>query len=332
MSSREDLTPETPKGDAHVVCEKMHTYTGGDALPSVVALRARKMGIDYRELSTETVHIPRDMKVFKNGCNIELALAENQGAIALPGTTEDSHHLKEWETFTRALLIFHSCISDLTLCISAVRRSPGLFYQSITLRSGKARIDVEVSAYTAPYRDFMLPFVCHLFRLRNPDETEIQTYNLPDYDDMDLREHICPEHLIQNDSPRLNDSRIVKIIEVAMSIPSLVEFRVEVDNTISVPDDLPDIGAFVTSSGSSELRRLRYDVDVGCAPLLQCAHLQDTTCGQHLDTSLLPKLCARREITGSKRDLVPFSVELGNSNYISSSLYISLRRDGDPSD
>ncbi|XP_075736606.1 uncharacterized protein LOC119186620 isoform X4 [Rhipicephalus microplus] len=68
----------------------MRTYTGGDALPSVVALRARKMGIDYRELSTETVHIPRDIKVFKNGCNIELALAKNQGAIALPGTAEDS--------------------------------------------------------------------------------------------------------------------------------------------------------------------------------------------------------------------------------------------------
>ncbi|XP_075736602.1 uncharacterized protein LOC119186620 isoform X1 [Rhipicephalus microplus] len=249
----------------------MRTYTGGDALPSVVALRARKMGIDYRELSTETVHIPRDIKVFKNGCNIELALAKNQGAIALPGTAEDSrarqalvsssfvcrldalkftprqqdvcvtvgniskcgtslseflqlHHLTEWETFTRALLIFHSCISDLTLRISAVRRSPGLFYQSVTLRSGKARIDVEVSAYTAPYRDFMLPFVCHLFSWRNPNETEIQTYNLPDYDDMDLREHICPEHLIQNDSPRLNDSRIVRIIEVAISIPSLFEF------------------------------------------------------------------------------------------------------------
>ncbi|KAL3188979.1 hypothetical protein MRX96_003127 [Rhipicephalus microplus] len=215
------------------------------------------MGIDYRELSTETVHIPRDIKVFKNGCNIELALAKNQGAIALPGTAEDSrflnrhvlskkmgipdqkmlrtviaavqaglpcHHLTEWETFTRALLIFHSCISDLTLRISAVRRSPGLFYQSVTLRSGKARIDVEVSAYTAPYRDFMLPFVCHLFSWRNPNETEIQTYNLPDYDDMDLREHICPEHLIQNDSPRLNDSRIVRIIEVAISIPSLFEF------------------------------------------------------------------------------------------------------------
>uniref|UniRef100_A0A224Y8Y7 Uncharacterized protein n=1 Tax=Rhipicephalus zambeziensis TaxID=60191 RepID=A0A224Y8Y7_9ACAR len=331
MFCQEHLALETPEGDAHGVFENVRACTAGDTLQHVVALYARRMRVGYREVASGTVQVPRGMEVVKDGCSIELKPAGNRDTIAPPGAVEDSHHLAEWDTFTKALLIFHACISDLTLRISAVRRPPGLFYQSISLQSGKAQIDVEVPAYTEPYRDFMLPFVCHLYRLRNPDQTEMQVYNLPEHDDMDLQEQLCTDHLMREDSPRLNDNRIVGIMEAAMDMPSLDEFRVEVDNTISVPGDLPDIEVSVTSSGSSELRRLRYEVDVDCAPLLQCPHLQHSTCGQQINTSLLPRLCARRELTGSTRNFVPYLVEFTSSDYISSSVYISLRRDGDPS-
>ncbi|KAL1415865.1 hypothetical protein MTO96_028648 [Rhipicephalus appendiculatus] len=207
MFCQEHLAPETPEGDTHGVFDNVRACTADDTLQHVVALYARRMRVGYREVATRTVQVPRDMEVFKDGCNLELKLAGNQGTIAPPGAVEDSHHLTEWDTFTKALLIFHPCIYDLTLLISAVRRPPGLFYQSISLQSGRALIEVEVPAYTEPYRDFMLPFVCHLYRLRDPDQTEIQVYYLPEHDDMDLREQLCTDHLMRDDSPRLNDNR-----------------------------------------------------------------------------------------------------------------------------
>ncbi|XP_049270641.1 uncharacterized protein LOC119392863 isoform X2 [Rhipicephalus sanguineus] len=165
------------------------------------------MRVGYREVATRTVHVPSDLEVIKDVCSLDLKRANKQGAIAPPGAVEDPHHLAEWETFTRALLTFHPCILVLNLHISAVRRPPRHFYQSISLQSGIARINVEVSAYTDPYRDFMLPFMCHLCRLRNPDQTEIQVYNINGNGHLDPREKLCTEHLRRDDSPQLYDNR-----------------------------------------------------------------------------------------------------------------------------
>ncbi|XP_037515728.1 uncharacterized protein LOC119392863 isoform X1 [Rhipicephalus sanguineus] len=289
------------------------------------------MRVGYREVATRTVHVPSDLEVIKDVCSLDLKRANKQGAIAPPGAVEDPHHLAEWETFTRVLLTFHTCIFDLTLHVSAVRRPPRQFYQSISLQSGIAQINVEVSAYTDPYRDFMLPFMCHLFRLRNPDRTEVQVYDIRGHDDLYPREKLCTEHLKRDDSPQLNDNRFGPIMEATMDMPSLLVFEIDLHNTVTVPGDLPDIALRVSSSGSSELRRLRYEVDIDCASLLQCAHLEQSACGNQIDTSLLPRLSARRELTGSTRDLVPYLVEVNSSDYVYNLVLISIMRDEDAS-
>ncbi|KAH6923744.1 hypothetical protein HPB50_005815 [Hyalomma asiaticum] len=248
------------------------------------------------------------------------------------GVPED---LVEWETFTRALLSIHRCIQNLCLHVSAVVRPPGRFYQGVSARDGTAVIKVEVAAFGDPCIDFMLPYLSHLCRSRNPREAAIYIQRGPPHEDH-IPSGLYGSVITGDGLPELNDHRFSGMLAATMDMPFLQRIAIYLNNTGSGPRTPRGLRMGLNLYGHSGLHRLRFEIDGGLAGSLHC----ESADGLGVSTTLnvggnipLPRLFASRELTGSTADLSPYMITITRQpsayNYIIGVYAVILMREHD---
>ncbi|XP_070384003.1 uncharacterized protein [Dermacentor albipictus] len=301
QATEDDASDATANGRMHIA---------GLSLERLVGAHTRRMMLGQQNEASIRVRALPDLKVLdERPCRLKLMLADDEA-----GVPEGTHHLAEWETFTRALLASHVCIHRLCLFISAVSGSPRHFYRGFSLRDGIAVIDVEVSAFRNPCTDFVLPYLRNLCRLRMIQQADIclQDISLLNWD---LREEEVFRELLRMDA-RLdldaNNRNLVRMLDAIRGMPFLRQLMLYLSNTGTGPCEPQEISLNLTHHFVTDVRRLRYQVDDSYAHFLhcQCAHnrgVRTTTC---LETGIIPTLCARRELTCSTGDLVPCIVSV----------------------
>ncbi|XP_070383983.1 uncharacterized protein [Dermacentor albipictus] len=160
--------------DAQDATANIRTRIAGPSLERLVGAHTRRMTLGQQNEASIRVRVLPDLEVLEQEpCHIKLKLASEEA-----GVEERTHHLAEWETFTRALLTVHVCIQTLIVRISAVSRPPGHFYRRFNLACGAAVIDVEVSAFPDPCIDFVLPYLRRLCRLRMAEQAATRFQNI----------------------------------------------------------------------------------------------------------------------------------------------------------
>ncbi|XP_050046524.2 uncharacterized protein [Dermacentor andersoni] len=319
--------------DASDATENARRRVVRPSLERLVGAHTRRMRLGQQYEASIRVRVPPDLEVLEQGpCRFTLILANDEA-----GVPEGTHHLAEWETFTRALLAVHVCIHRVTVLISAVSRSPRNFYRGFSLRDGTAVIFVEVSAFRDPCIEFVLPYLRNLCRLGMAEEAGIC------FQDMvllnrDVRGQEMFRELLQMDD-RLeldnNNRNLVRILDTTREMPFLRQLVIYLHNTGSGPSEPRQISLNLTLHFSTDARRLRYEVDATYAPFLRCQCANDrgvsTTTG--VETSIIPTLSARRELTCSTGDLVPYIVSVTHpamhGTYVIHVLSIVWMRAGD---
>ncbi|XP_070383241.1 uncharacterized protein [Dermacentor albipictus] len=304
--SRQQATEE----DAQDAPANARTRIAGPSLERLVGSHSRRMTLGQQKEASIRVRVLPDLEVLEQGpCHIKLMLANEEA-----GVEEGTHHLAEWETFTKALLTVHVCIQTLVVRISAVSRSPGHFYQHFNLRCGTAVIDVEVSAFPDPCMDFMLPYLRRLCRLRMAEQAGTCFQNIV-LVNRDARRQKMLRELLQMDACLgldINNSNLARILDTTTEMPFLRELVIDLKNTATGPCEPLQIFLNLTRHISTDVRRLRYEVDETYAHFLccQCAHYHGVSTTTGVETSIIPTLCARRELTCSTGDLVPYIVSV----------------------
>nr|XP_054934417.1 uncharacterized protein LOC129388293 [Dermacentor andersoni] len=282
----------------------------GPSLERLVGAHRRRMRLGQQNEASIRVRVLPDLEVLEQGpCHIKLMLANEEAGVA-----EGTHHLAEWETFIRALLTVHVCIQSLVLRISAVSRSPGHFYRRFNLRWGTAVIDVEVSTFPDPCIDFVLPYLRRLCRLRMAEQAGTRFQNIFLLN-RDVRRQEMFRELLQMDARLeldINNRNLARILDTTMEMPLLRELVIYLKNTGTGPSEPLQISLNLTRHFSTDVQRLRYEVDATYAHLLrcQCANHRGVSTTTGVQTSIMPALCARRELTCSTGDLVPYVVSV----------------------
>ncbi|XP_065297618.1 uncharacterized protein [Dermacentor albipictus] len=287
----------------------LRTRIAGPSLERFVGAHARRTTLGQRNEASVRVRVLPDLEVLEEGpCRLTLMLANDEA-----GAAEGTHHLAEWETFTRALLTVHVCIHCLTLSISADSRSPRHFYRGFSLRDGTAVIDVEVSAFRDPWIDFVLPYLRSLSRLRMVEQADIGFQDVALLNrDVRGQEMFC--ELLQMDA-RLEldvNRNLARILDATRDMPFLRQLVIYLDNAGTEPWEPRQISLNLTQHFCTDVRRLRYEVDATYAHFLrcQCANHRGVSTTTGVETSMIPTLCARRELTGCTGDLVPYIVSV----------------------
>ncbi|KAL1476900.1 hypothetical protein MTO96_017977 [Rhipicephalus appendiculatus] len=202
----------------------------------------------------------------------------------------------------------HQCICRLTLVIYAVRQFDGCFYQELSLEDGIMMVLVQVPAMEDPCNEFMLPYLHYLRRMRNLRQTSSIVFQNPysHIDNVPYEGHIDP--IVEEEGlPEFNDSRFIRILETTMEIPFLQEIQIYFDNAATgVPSVTREFCFQLTRRGSSQLRRLTYEVHRGLAESLECEcqYTTDhtTTVGNDMAVTL-PDIFPRPEQAGSATNL-----------------------------
>ncbi|XP_065290891.1 uncharacterized protein [Dermacentor albipictus] len=307
------LSPQqATEDDASDATANARRRVAGPSLERLVGAHTRRMRLGQQNEASIRVRVLPDLEILEQGpCRFTLILANDDA-----GVPEETHHLAEWETFTRALLTVHVCIHRLTLLITAVSTSPRNFYRGFRLRDGTAVIYVEVSAFRDPCTDFVLPYLRNLRRLGMAEEAGIcfQDMVLLNHD---VRGQELFRRLLQRDD-RLeldnNNRNLVRILDTTREMPFLRQLVIYLPNTGSGPSEPQQISLNVTFQCSTDVRRRRYEVDATYAHFLRCRCANDhgvtTTTG--VETSIIPTLSARRELTCSTGDLVPYIVSVAH--------------------
>ncbi|XP_070383645.1 uncharacterized protein [Dermacentor albipictus] len=319
--------------DARDTTANIRTRIAGPSLERLVGAHTRRMTLGQQNEASIRVRVLPDLKVLEQGpCHITLMLANEEA-----GAAEGTHHLAEWETFTRALLTVHVCIETLVVRISAVSRSPGHFYRRFNLRYGTAVIDVEVSAFPDPSIDFVLPYLRRLCRLRMAEQAGTCFQNIV-LVNRDARRQEMLRELLQTDARLgldIKNSNLARILDTTTEMPFLRELVIDLKNTATGPCEPLQIFLNLTSHISTDVRRLRYEVDATYAHFLccQCAYYRGVSTTTGVETSIIPTLCARRELTCSTGDLVPYIVSVTHpamhGTYVFQVLSIVRMRDED---
>lgn len=306
-----------------------------ETLERLTALRARRIRLTPRAEAAIEVRAPRDLQVSVNSpCHIDVNPDYQQAIVGRAGATEDPQHLAEWETFTRALLAVHRCIFRLALHIWAVPQPRGRFYRGFTLQNGTALIDIEISAFEDPWRDFVLPCLRYLYRLRNPQQTSVHYLNhSPAPPPDDITNQIYAAVTVGIGLPEFNDKRFSRILESTMHMPSLRQIALYLNNTGAGPVVQRTVWLNLTHRGHSDPWRLMYEVDGGLQRLVNCE--SDNNCEVTTSVGIergvsLPQLVARRELTGSSVNPAQFILTLTHDaspyNYVVSVMPIVSRR------
>nr|XP_054934416.1 uncharacterized protein LOC129388291 [Dermacentor andersoni] len=279
----------------------------GPSLERLVGAHTRRMTLGQQNQASIRVRVLPDLEVLEQGpCRLTLMLANDEA-----GAPEGTRHLAEWETFTRALLALHICIHRLTLRVSAVSHSPRHFYRGFSLRDGTAVIDVEVSAFRDPWIDFVLPHLRNLCRPRIVEQgricfQDIALLNLDVRGQEMLRELLRMDVRLELD---IENRNLARTLDAIRDMPFLHNLEIHLNNAGTGPWEPREILLNLTQRCCTDLRRWRYEVDAGYAPFLRC-HCNHrgicTTSG--VETSILPTLCARRELTCSTGGLVPYII------------------------
>ncbi|KAH8030681.1 hypothetical protein HPB51_011063 [Rhipicephalus microplus] len=286
-------------------------------LERLVAFHARRIRLAQRAEAPLQVHMPRDIDVrVQRPCHLVFIRDYQRAILGLAGAAYEPEPLVEWETFTRALLTTHHCISRLSVHISAVRQPRGNFYQGFSLRDGSALISVEIEAFEDPWRDFMLRCLQYVCRLWNPQQTSVhysEHGSVPRPDDLINQIHAAVVEGI--DLPELNDNRLIRILETAMDIPCLMEIAIYFySGIVTVPSVRREFCLRLTHRGPSHARSLTYDVDSSLAESLLC--ICGSTTGFNtigIERAVpLPMLLARRELSGSATNLVRHLITVTN--------------------
>ncbi|XP_070383434.1 uncharacterized protein [Dermacentor albipictus] len=329
------LSPQqaTHDDDSQDATANIRTRIAGPSLERLVGAHTRRMTLGQQNEASIRVRVLPDLEVLEQGpCHIKLMLANEEA-----GAAEGTHHLAEWETFTRALLTVHVCIETLVVRISAVSRSPGHFYQRFNLRWGTAVIDVEVSAFPDPSIDFVLPYLRRLCRLRMAEQAGTCFQNIV-LVNRDARRQEMLRELLQTDARLgldINNSNLARILDTTTEMPFLRELVIDLKNTATGPCEPLQILLSLTCHIYTDVRRLRYEVDATYAHFLccQCAHYRGVSTTTGVETSIIPTLCARRELTCSTGDLVPYIVSVTHppmrGTYVFQVLSIVRMRDED---
>ncbi|XP_070383432.1 uncharacterized protein [Dermacentor albipictus] len=323
----------THDDDSQDATANIRTRIAGPSLERLVGAHTRRMTLGQQNEASIRVRVLPDLEVLEQGpCHIKLMLANEEA-----GAAEGTHHLAEWETFTRALLTVHVCIETLVVRISAVSRSPGHFYQRFNLRWGTAVIDVEVSAFPDPSIDFVLPYLRRLCRLRMAEQAGTCFQNIV-LVNRDARRQEMLRELLQTDARLgldINNSNLARILDTTTEMPFLRELVIDLKNTATGPCEPLQILLSLTCHIYTDVRRLRYEVDATYAHFLccQCAHYRGVSTTTGVETSIIPTLCARRELTCSTGDLVPYIVSVTHppmrGTYVFQVLSIVRMRDED---
>lgn len=301
---------EVPQGGALQASKISRRFTKDQSLERLLGLHARRETLHQRAEAPRRVHIPLDLVEFveERCCFMLMADGEDVNRDATDETDEFEGmvHLFEWESFTRTLLNVHSCIRWFSLSISAVSKPPTRFYLGFDLRDGTALLTVEVAAYADPWMDLMLPYLRYLRQILNSQQVEI------DLGDMSPRNHdgtIFDEILLDGPA-EFCDSRLAQILEAAIEMPRLKTFCVDLLNTGAGPLHEIDIRLWLTQNTSGVPRNRQYEVDAIYKDLLDCESTNTSTVGRAMDlhSAALPKLFARRELTGSSCDIAPYIV------------------------
>nr|XP_054934418.1 uncharacterized protein LOC129388294 [Dermacentor andersoni] len=291
------------------------------------------MRLGQQKEASIRVRVLPDLEVLEQGpCHMKLMLANKEAGVA-----EGTHHLAEWETFTRALLTVHVCIQRLVLSISAVSRSPGHFYRRFNLRDGMAVIDVEVSAFRDPWIDFVFPYLRNLCRLRMVEQADIGFRDIG-LVNCGVRGQEVFRELLQMDARLefdVTNRNLARILDTTREMPFLRQFVICLKNTGTGPCEPRQISLDLTLHFSTDVRRLRYEVDATYAHFLRCQSANNrgvsTTSG--VETSIIPALCARRELTCCTGDLVPYIVGVTHpakhGTYVIHVLSVVFMRDQD---
>ncbi|XP_065290896.1 uncharacterized protein [Dermacentor albipictus] len=297
---------EDDAGDASA---NARTCIAGQRLERLVGAHTRRMTLGQQNEASIRVRVLPDLEILEQGpCRITVMLANDEA-----GVPEGTHHLAEWETFTRALLAVHVCIHRLCLSISAVSRSPRHFYRGFSLRDGTAVVDVEVSAFRDPCTDFVLPYLRNLCQLRMVQRADIQFQDIS-LPNCDVRGEAVFRELLRMDAPlELDVNRnLARIFDALRDMPFLRQILIYLSNTGSGPCEPRQISLNLTHHSCTGVRRLRYEVDATYAHFLQCQCANErgvsTTTG--VETSIIPTLSALRELTCSTGDLVPYTVSV----------------------
>ncbi|KAL1418504.1 hypothetical protein MTO96_025888 [Rhipicephalus appendiculatus] len=119
-----------------------------------------------------------------------------------------------------------------------------------------------LSAFEYPWREFMLPCLRFLYRLRNPQQASIQhigrgPVQLPD----NLIHQIHAALTVGIGLPEFNDNRVSRILESTMDMPSLRAIQIRISNTGAGQVVPPHVWLELTHRGHSERWRLPYEVD-----------------------------------------------------------------------
>ncbi|KAL1485854.1 hypothetical protein MTO96_031710, partial [Rhipicephalus appendiculatus] len=258
--------------DPHETTASSPAGTVVHTLERLVALHARRVRLVQRAGPPIQVQMPRGLEVWvQRQCRVEFIPSYRQAIVGLAGAAENPELLAEWETFTRALLTVHRCIFRLSLHISAVHQPRGHFYRRFSLEDGTALITIEVSAFEDPWRDFMLPCLQYLCRLRNPQRTSIHHSDdsaAPRPDDIINQIHAAV--IVGIELPEFNHNRVARILESTMDMPSLQQIAIYLRNTGAGPAVPFEVFLNLTHQGRSEPERLAYQVDEGLYGLMNC--------------------------------------------------------------
>ncbi|XP_070382589.1 uncharacterized protein [Dermacentor albipictus] len=300
---------QATEDDARHATANARTRIAGPSLERFVGAHARRMTLGQRNEASVRVRVLPDLEVLEEGpCRLTLMLANDEA-----GAAEGTHHLAEWETFTRALLTVHVCIHCLTLSIPADSRSPRHFNRGFSLRDGTAVIDVEVSAFRDPWIDFVLPYLRSLSRLRMVEQADIGFQDVALLN-RDVRGQEMFRELLQMDA-RLEldvNRNLARLLDATRDMPFLRQLVIYLDNAGTEPWEPRQISLNLTQHFCTDVRRLRYEVDATYAQFLrcQCANHRGVSTTTGVETSMIPTLCARRELTGCTGDLVPYIVSV----------------------
>ncbi|XP_049274202.1 uncharacterized protein LOC119401999 [Rhipicephalus sanguineus] len=275
-----------------------HAGTVVETLERLTALHARRIRLTQRAEAVIEVHAPQDLKVLvQKPCHIKFIPVYQQAIVGSAGTAEDPQHLAEWETFARALLAVHRCISCFSLHISAVPQPRGHFYRGFSLQNGIILINIETSAFEDPWRDFVLPCLRYLYRLRNPQHTTVHYLDQsPAPPPGDITNQIYAAVTVGIGLPEFIDNRISGILDATMNMRSLRQIAIYFNNTGAGPVVQRNVWLILTHHGRSGHWRLTYEVDGGLQSLMNCESDTNpevtTTVG--IDRGVpLPRLVAR---------------------------------------
>ncbi|XP_037515723.2 uncharacterized protein LOC119392842 [Rhipicephalus sanguineus] len=269
MLANEPSNGGTPQAAAIGVATNARARNVDDSLQRLVGLHSRRTRVRQPDESTR-VRTPPDLEdVYEGPCNYRLQVAGHQGPNTAPAACEETNHLAEWETFTSALLSVHPCIHRMDLRISAVARPPGHFYQSFSLRSCWALIEVEVAAFSNPFLDFVLPCLSYMCGLRNYElsQREVQNIFWQHHPGITFQAY-CD--LLRSQALQCQDKRLARLLQVIMDIPFLRQFVVNLISPDAGQREPRKILLRLPRHDAREQQKLRYEIDDEHCHFLQC--------------------------------------------------------------